>query len=76
MYAHHADARLLKHGISSRPLTLTPGLLNKLIYQLVIKGPITAVAPVAVEEELSDGDVLPLLGASRWCIHPAIVPAT
>jgi glyoxylase-like metal-dependent hydrolase (beta-lactamase superfamily II) len=62
VYAHHADAGLLEDGVSGRPLTLTPGLLNRLIYQLVIKGPITAVAPVAVDEKLSDGDVIPLLG--------------
>jgi glyoxylase-like metal-dependent hydrolase (beta-lactamase superfamily II) len=62
VYAHHTDAPLLEQGISGRPLTLTPGLVNKLIYQLVIKGPSTAVAPVAVEEKLRDGDVIPLLG--------------
>lgn len=62
VYAHRTDAQLLEQGISGRPLTLTPGLVNKLIYQFVIKGPITAVAPVAVEEQLSDGDVIPLLG--------------
>jgi glyoxylase-like metal-dependent hydrolase (beta-lactamase superfamily II) len=62
VYAHHTDAPLLEQGVSGRPLTLTPGLLNKLIYQLVIKGPTNTVAPVAVEEKLSDGDVIPLLG--------------
>jgi glyoxylase-like metal-dependent hydrolase (beta-lactamase superfamily II) len=62
VYAHHTDAPLLEQGISGRPLTLTPGLVNKLIYQLVIKGPINTVAPVVVEEKLRDGDVIPLLG--------------
>jgi glyoxylase-like metal-dependent hydrolase (beta-lactamase superfamily II) len=62
VYAHHTDAQLLEQGISGRPLTLTPGLVNKLIYQLVIKGPATTVAPVTVEEKLSDGDIIPLLG--------------
>jgi glyoxylase-like metal-dependent hydrolase (beta-lactamase superfamily II) len=62
VYAHHLDAHLLEQGVSGRPLTQTPGLVNKLIYKLVIKGPITSVAPVAVDEKLSDGDVLPLLG--------------
>ena len=62
VYAHHTDASLLEQGVSGRPLTLTPGLVNKLIYKLVIKGPTTTVAPVAVDEKLSDGDVLPLLG--------------
>jgi glyoxylase-like metal-dependent hydrolase (beta-lactamase superfamily II) len=62
VYAHHADASLLEQGVSGRPLTLTPGLVNKLIYKLVIKGPTTTVAPVTVDEQLRDGDVLPLLG--------------
>jgi glyoxylase-like metal-dependent hydrolase (beta-lactamase superfamily II) len=62
VYAHHTDAQLLEQGISGRPLTLTPGLVNKLIYQFVIKGPTTTVAPVTVEEKLSDGDIIPLLG--------------
>ena len=62
VYAHHTDAQLLEQGVSGRPLTLTPGLLNQLIYKVVIKGPLTSVAPVAVDEKLSDGDVIPLLG--------------
>jgi glyoxylase-like metal-dependent hydrolase (beta-lactamase superfamily II) len=62
VYAHHTDAQLLEQGISGQPLRLTPGLVNKLIYRLVIKGPINTVAPVVVEEKLSDGDVLPLVG--------------
>jgi glyoxylase-like metal-dependent hydrolase (beta-lactamase superfamily II) len=62
VYAHHTDASLLEQGVSGRPLTLTPGLVNKLIYKLIIKGPTTTVAPVVVEEKLSDGDVIPLLG--------------
>lgn len=62
IYAHHTDAPLLEQGISSRPLTLTPGLVNKLIYRFIIKGPITTVAPVTVDEQLRDGDVIPLLG--------------
>ena len=62
VYAHHTDAQLLEQGVSGRPLTLTPGLLNQLIYKVVIKGPLTSVEPVAVDEKLSDGDVIPLLG--------------
>uniref|UniRef100_UPI0005F1332E MBL fold metallo-hydrolase n=1 Tax=Hymenobacter sp. AT01-02 TaxID=1571877 RepID=UPI0005F1332E len=54
VYAHHTDAPLLEQGVSSRPLALTPGLVNKLIYHVIIKGPITSVAPVAVDETLSD----------------------
>lgn len=62
VYAHHADAPLLEQGVSGRPTTLTPGIMNRLVYQLFIKGAGNAVPPVAVEEKLSDGDVIPLLG--------------
>ena len=62
VYAHRDDARLLEQGVSGRPMTLTPGLTNKFIYQLFIKSAGNAVRPVAVEEKLRDGDVLPLLG--------------
>ncbi len=62
VYAHREDARLLEQGVSGRPMTLTPGITNKFVYQLFIKNAGNAVRPVAVDEELSDGDVLPLLG--------------
>ena len=62
VYAHREDARLLERGVSGRPMTLTPGLTNKFIYQMFIKSAGNAVQPVTIEEKLSDGDVLPLLG--------------
>ena len=65
VYAHRADAPLLEKGVSGRPMTLTPGLTNRFIYQLFIKSAGTVVPPVAVEEKLSDGDVLPVLGGIR-----------
>ena len=62
VYAHPQDARLLAQGVSGRPMALTPGLVNRLVYQLFIKSAGTTVAPVEVEEQLADNDVLPLLG--------------
>jgi len=62
VYAHQEDARLLEQGISGRPMALTPGLTNKFIYQMFIKNAGTTVPPVAVDEKLTDGDVIPLLG--------------
>lgn len=72
VYAHREDARLLEQGVSDRPMTLTPGITNKFIYQLFIKSAGSVVRPVAVEEKLSDGDVIPLLSFTR----PATVRAT
>jgi len=65
VYAHRADALLLEKGVSGRPMTLTPGITNQFIYQLFIKSAGNTVSPVAVEEKLSDGDVIPLLGGIR-----------
>lgn len=62
VYAHAADARLLEQGVSGRPMTLTPGLTNKFIYQAFIKSAGNTVQPVAVDEKLADHDVLPLAG--------------
>lgn len=62
VYAHAEDAKLLEKGVSGRPMTLTPGLTNKFIYQLFIKSAGNTVQPVAVEEKLADNDVLPLAG--------------
>ncbi|OGX90987.1 MBL fold metallo-hydrolase [Hymenobacter coccineus] len=65
VYAHQLDAQLLEKGISSRPMTLTPGLTNRFIYQLFIKSAGDSVQPVAVEEQLTDNDVIPLAGGIR-----------
>ena len=65
VYAHRADAQLLEQGVSGRPMTLTPGLTNKFIYQMFIKNAGNVVPPVAVDEKLSDGDVIPVLGGIR-----------
>lgn len=62
VYAHQADARLLEQGVSGRPMTLTPGITNRFIYQFFIKGAGNIVQPVAVEEQLQDGDVIPVAG--------------
>ena len=65
VYAHREDARLLEKGVSGRPMTLTPGLTNKFISQLFIKHAGNVVPPVAVDEQLRDGDVIPVLGGIR-----------
>ena len=62
VYAHEEDARLLEKGVSGRPMTLTPGLTNRFVYQMFIKSAGNVVQPVAVEEKLRDGDVIPVLG--------------
>ena len=51
----------------------TPGFVNALIYQLFIKNAGNTVAPVAVDEKLRDGDVIPVLGGIRVVHTPGHV---
>ncbi|MDX1415361.1 MAG: MBL fold metallo-hydrolase [Candidatus Promineifilaceae bacterium] len=60
---HQADAEMVRKGISSRPSTAAPGLINKLIVNLVMarRSP-PAIDPVPVEEEIKDGQILEQCG--------------
>ncbi len=60
---HQADAEMIRIGISSRPLKAAPGLINKLIVNLVMarRSP-PGIEPVTVEEEIKDGQILEQCG--------------
>ena len=60
VFAHSEDAALVEKGESGRqPMTLSPGFLNWLIYQLFIRRADQRIEAVAVDKRLSDGDLLP-----------------
>ena len=64
--AHREDAKIMRYGIACRKeICLTPGLKNWLIYELVIKRSGINIEPVSIDEQLSDHDLLPLLGGIR-----------
>lgn len=64
--AHREDAKIMRYGIACRKeICLTPGLKNWLIYELVIKRSGINIEPVNIDEQLSDHDLLPLLGGVR-----------
>ncbi|GAB2551553.1 MBL fold metallo-hydrolase [Spirosoma aerophilum] len=61
--AHQLEAPLLAEGISGRsPIHCSPGVVNWLIYQLLIKRGSGTIDPVKVDEPLTHGDVLPVAG--------------
>lgn len=61
VFAHTIDAELIEQGISSRPMTLTPGIINWMVYQLFIKKAVKTISPVKVID-LNDDDILPIAG--------------
>jgi glyoxylase-like metal-dependent hydrolase (beta-lactamase superfamily II) len=65
VYAHHEDAVLIEQGIGGRLMKLTPGIINRLVYHLVIKKAENALQPVQIEEKLSDNDIIPVAGGIR-----------
>ena len=65
VYAHTAESDLLAHGSGPRPRYLTPGFINWAVFTLFIKSVSHQIAPVAVDEQVQDGDLLPIAGGLR-----------
>lgn len=65
VYAHTAEADTLEQGGGARPRYLTPGVANWLIFNLFIKKVSRRIAPVKVDECMTDGDVIPIAGGVR-----------
>ena len=59
VWMHAADAALVREGVGGRKMHAGPGLLNKALVPLVMRGKLPTGEPVAVEHEIRDGDVLP-----------------
>lgn len=64
VWAHSADASLLAQGISGRPMQASPGIFNWIVYQAIIKK-MHRIAPVQVDRELTDNEILPIAGGIR-----------
>ena len=65
VYCHPADAPIVAAGGGFRPLDVTPGVVNWLVWRLFVR-PIlrrfARVDPTPVDETLHDGQVLPIAG--------------
>lgn len=62
VYAHETDALLIEQGIGSRQMVLSPGILNKIMYNLFVKNAGSVISPVKIGHKLKDGDLLPIAG--------------
>jgi glyoxylase-like metal-dependent hydrolase (beta-lactamase superfamily II) len=67
-YMHAADAAMVRAGEARRPWKATPGLLNGLVFQLLIRNAPQQIEPSEVEAEVKDGDRFPWAGGVQ-AIH-------
>jgi glyoxylase-like metal-dependent hydrolase (beta-lactamase superfamily II) len=64
-YMHPADAEMVRVGRALRPLTPTPGPLNRAVFWLFLRNGPKTLPVTGVEHEVSDGEVLPFAGGIR-----------
>src|SRR5918993_699275 len=58
-YMHPTDAEMIRVGRALRPLTPTPGPLNRAAFWLFLRNGPKTLPATEVEHEVSDGEVLP-----------------
>ncbi|MBN1887710.1 MAG: MBL fold metallo-hydrolase [Thermoflexales bacterium] len=69
VYMHQADAALVRAGQAWRPVSPAPGLINSLIYRLLVERAAPAtIEAVEVEHEFSRRETLPCAGGIQ-AIH-------
>ncbi len=65
-YMHEEDATLMKQGLAGRlPFILSPGLINKLIFNLFMKNTKNENDVVVIDQLIQDNELLPLAGGIR-----------
>lgn len=63
LYAHTLDADLIEQGIAERlPYQVSPGIMNKLMFNLFIKPKGSRIDAVRIDERLKDNDTIPIAG--------------
>jgi glyoxylase-like metal-dependent hydrolase (beta-lactamase superfamily II) len=63
IWAHEEDAWLMEQGIAGRlPMVLSPGVVNWLVYNLLIKRADKTIEPVRIDRKLPDNELLPIAG--------------
>lgn len=61
-FMHPTDAALVRAGECLRPLTPAPWWMNRLVFALVVSRAPNTIAAAEVDQELADGQVLPIAG--------------
>src|SRR5215210_2906769 len=64
-YMHPTDATMVRVGRALRPLTPTPGPLNRAAFWLFLRNGPKTLPATEVEHEVSDGEVLPFASGIR-----------
>jgi len=62
VYMHRRDALLVASGKAMRRLIPSPGLLNFVLFQLMIAPKPKVISPVKTDELVGNGDVIPVAG--------------
>ncbi|MBA2611759.1 MAG: MBL fold metallo-hydrolase [Bacteroidetes bacterium] len=63
IYAHSIDADLIEQGIAGRqPFHISPGIMNWLLFNILIKPTGNTIEPVNIDERLKDNDIIPIAG--------------
>lgn len=65
VWMHRADAEVVRGQQPLRPTRPGPGLVNWFLYNRIIRNSTATITPVRVENEVADGDLLPIGGGLR-----------
>lgn len=69
-YMHPVDAALVRQGNVGRPMVPGPGLVNRLLFRLLIRPDMAVIPPAEIECEIQDGTELSLAGGIRAIAAP------
>ncbi|MBA3946854.1 MAG: MBL fold metallo-hydrolase [Herpetosiphonaceae bacterium] len=72
IFMHPVDAALVGEGQASRPVRPAPGLMNAVVFQLMMmrQSSVATVEPVTVDHEVQDGEELPIAGGLQVIATP------
>lgn len=62
VYMHRRDAMLVETGRAMRPMSPPPGILNAILFRVMIAPKPTTVSPVTADERVGNGDLIPVAG--------------
>jgi glyoxylase-like metal-dependent hydrolase (beta-lactamase superfamily II) len=66
VWAHADAANLVEAGLSGQlPLLVSPGFVNKIVYQLFIKRAAQHIEATTIDRRLQDAEILPIAGGIR-----------
>lgn len=69
-WMHPLDVELVRVGRAIRPQQATPGLINRILCWIYIRGNIDTVVPAEIEHEIEDGQEVPVAGG----LHAIHIP--